>query len=46
MRMVGNPPFYMLGVSLMSNATDAELAKILRSRGYVVTKKKKGKGRK
>lgn len=27
-------------------ATDAELAKILRSRGYVVTKKKKGKGRK
>lgn len=27
-RMVGNPPFYMPGVSLMSDATDAELAKL------------------
>ena len=27
-RMAGDPPFYMLGVSLMSDATDAELAKL------------------
>ena len=27
-RMVGNPPFYMLGVSLMSDATDAELKRL------------------
>ena len=27
-RMVGNPPFYMLGVSLMSDATDAELRRL------------------
>lgn len=27
-RMVGDPPFYMLGVSLMSDATDAELRRL------------------
>ena len=30
-RMAGDPPFYMLGVSLVSDATDAELKKLAES---------------